>query len=759
MRSTTLTNSFPPSLALVPESAWQPLIFDRAQPDDAARLDDLLGTGQVHHVYDTIAAQIHDLLRTRAPQGGLAEAELGQRTKALIGEHPLQDFGRWIYYPWSGRLVHVLPPAAFHELRLDRNRYKITPAEQARLDGYIVGIVGLSVGNAVANTLALEGACGILKLADFDDLALSNMNRLRAGIHELGLLKTVVAARQIYETNPYAQVTLFHTGLTPENIDDFLRGEPQLHAVVDECDELRMKFLLRERARAFRLPVLMETSDRGMLDVERFDQEPERPLFHGQVGDVRAKDLHSLTNDDKLRFVLAIIGARSISTRAAASLPEIKQTLSTWPQLASEVALGGASITTAIRRLALGHALPSQRRYLDIEALLSGEVRDPEQRAQPGELSLPHADCILDPRIPEWIRFIVEHGVLAPSGGNCQPWRFYFDGLRLWVIHDQQRSYNLLDQQQRAASIALGAAIENMVIAAAERGYCSNVKLFPRPSTRTVVAELTFEQVSNGVLTELTELFPLIRRRATNRRLAPRVALPAAHIAALHQASAVHGGQLHLLDDAAALAELGQIMGAGDQLRFLCRDLHRELIAELRWTSEEAQQTRDGVDMATLELTEAQRAMLQVIARPDVAAFLRELGGGAALTEIAAQSVTSASAVGLLSIAGDQPADLLCGGRAVERLWLQATALGLALHPMTAVLYMFDMVRTEAAAIFTEAERATLRALQARFYRLFPHSGTPLLLFRIAQAPAPTTRALRRPIEQVLRFGEPAPAQ
>jgi hypothetical protein len=25
----------------------------------------------------------------------------------------------------------------------------------------------------------------------------------------------------------------------------------------------------------------METSDRGVLDVERFDLEPDRPIFHG----------------------------------------------------------------------------------------------------------------------------------------------------------------------------------------------------------------------------------------------------------------------------------------------------------------------------------------------------------------------------------------------------------------------------------------------------------------------------------------------
>jgi hypothetical protein len=270
------------------------------------------------------------------------------------------------------------------------------------------------------------------------------------------------------------------------------------------------------------------------------------------------------------------------------------------------------------------------------------------------------------------------------------------------------------------------------------------------------VAELAFEQASDEVLTELTELFPLTRRRATNRRLVPRVALPAAHIAALHEAAAIHGGHLHFLTDAAALDEVGQIMGEGDQLRFLCRDLHQELIAELRWTTEDALRTGDGLDLAALELTEAQQAMLRVIARPDVAAFLRELGGGAALTKIAAEAVTSASVVGLLSIAGDQPEDLLRGGQSVERLWLQATALGLALHPMTTMVYMFEMLRTEAATIFSEAECATLSALQTRFNCLFPPSGTPLLLFRIAKAPAPTTRALRRPIEQVLFFGEPS---
>ncbi len=35
-------------------------------------------------------------------------------------------------------------------------------------------------------------------------------------------------------------------------------------------------------------PMLMATSDRGLVDVERYDVEPGRPIFHEAVGDIDA---------------------------------------------------------------------------------------------------------------------------------------------------------------------------------------------------------------------------------------------------------------------------------------------------------------------------------------------------------------------------------------------------------------------------------------------------------------------------------------
>jgi hypothetical protein len=52
----------------------------------------------------------------------------------------------------------------------------------------------------------------------------------------------------------------------------------------------------------------METSDRGILDVERFDLEPHRPLLHGRIAGLKATELTHLTKEQKVAHVLQILG-------------------------------------------------------------------------------------------------------------------------------------------------------------------------------------------------------------------------------------------------------------------------------------------------------------------------------------------------------------------------------------------------------------------------------------------------------------------
>ena len=153
---------------------------------------------------------------------------------------------RWAYYPWRRTVTSVLGPRGYRAVRLDRNRNLITADEQDRLGLLRVGIVGLSVGHAVAYTLAQEGLCGRLRLADFDDLELSNLNRVPAAVFDQGLNKATLAARRIAELDPYLPVEVFNRGITAESVDGFLDG---IDILVEECDSLDTKVLVRQAAR------------------------------------------------------------------------------------------------------------------------------------------------------------------------------------------------------------------------------------------------------------------------------------------------------------------------------------------------------------------------------------------------------------------------------------------------------------------------------------------------------------------------------
>ena len=76
-----------------------------------------------------------------------------------------------------------------------------------------------------------------------------------------------------------------------------------------------MKVELRESAQRHGVAMVMHTNDRGLLDVERFDLDPGRTLFHGLVDDLDLTPLRDLAAEQKTGLLLQIIDARMVSVR------------------------------------------------------------------------------------------------------------------------------------------------------------------------------------------------------------------------------------------------------------------------------------------------------------------------------------------------------------------------------------------------------------------------------------------------------------
>lgn len=671
---------------------------------------------------------------------------------------------RWVHYPWRSALVRLLAPTGFNRLRLDRNRHKITDQEQERARTLSIGVVGLSVGHAVAHTLALEGLCGRIRLADFDQLELSNLNRVPGTVLELGVNKAVSAARRIAELDPYLVVEVLEDAITEGTIDAFLDG---LDLVAEECDSFDAKVLVRDRARSAGIPVIMETSDGGVLDVERFDLEPDRPLFHGLVGDLDRERLTRMSPEEKVPFALEILDGGAITPRMAASALELGRTLTTWPQTGGDVALGGASVAAAARRLVRGQPLPSGRIRVDLDVALddlgsgasttdgsdSSDIAGPVPTAEatgPDSRAVPQpVDPIRASRGMDAVTTVLHAGARAPSLGNMQPWRFHLADGTL-SLHPAPAANLPDDLAGRATLVSLGGAWFSATVAARAMGLRGTSELRgdllePRPTVDLTVAEGADLSVSPDEGT----LHSLLGRRTVR---APGDGLPLRQ----DELAAIRGGmlaslpgdevppRLHQLDAPAELTTLADLLGQSERIRFLTPRLHQDWVTRHPRAAGEV-----GVSDAERALAPAQVPMQTLLRRPEVMDLLREWGAGHALGADAAARVGSASAaVVVLAADGSAGAHVRAGWAATD-LWVRASAAGLAVYPMTPV---FLHAEPEAdLASLAPHHPVELAELAARFRSLIGATGAevPAMLLLLSHSSAPGPISRRRAIDDL----------
>ena len=288
----------------------------------------------------------------------------------LKEENIERSHGFWVYYPWRREIIRILGKSDFIFLRTVRNRHKILTEEQDILSKKCVGIVGLSVGYSVLMAIALERIVEKIRIADFDSIELTNLNRIYQPISNLGINKTIAAARAVYELDPYMDIEIYSAGLknNSSSILEFIKlsSESFIDLIVDECDDGLIKLNLREEARKHRIPVLMETSDRAILDIERYDLEIGYPLLHGMLEPFSGQ--HDFSEEHSRKILLSSIDFEKASKRGLDSMQQIGKTIRTWPQLGTDVLGGGVSVAIAIKKILLGSAIKSQRIYLDFES-------------------------------------------------------------------------------------------------------------------------------------------------------------------------------------------------------------------------------------------------------------------------------------------------------------------------------------------------------------------------------------------------------
>lgn len=249
---------------------------------------------------------------------------------------------------------------------------------------------------------------------------------------------------------------------------------------------------------------------------------------------------------------------------------------------------------------------------------------------------------------------------------------------------DPKRSGGVSDTRYVLSDLAAGACLETMIVYARSQGYAADLQTFPQQDDERWVARIRWRRDPASDSPET--LADAIERRHTDRRFPWRGPISADMRARLDvQARRIPGQRLYWPQTPREAKAARRIIRYAETLRFSSPTLHAELFSSINFDAGWHATCEEGLAPATLAVEAPLRPAFQAMRHPGVMAAFNRLGAAKVLGWRSAWlPIRLSPGLCLLAIPSTARADVLAGGRALQRVWLQATLEGLSVQPYAA---------------------------------------------------------------------------
>jgi nitroreductase len=268
----------------------------------------------------------------------------------------------------------------------------------------------------------------------------------------------------------------------------------------------------------------------------------------------------------------------------------------------------------------------------------------------------------------EALEVAADHGCLAPSVHNTQPWTFALFADRLELRADRSRRLAVLDPDGRVLAVSVGAALFGVRASLAASGFAASVARLPDPADPDLLAVV--RPGSGAVDPALPRLDRVASRRHTNRKPFGPETVPADVLEELATSVAAEDALLVPLLSPQQRVLVGELTRLADLLQNADPDYRDEL---QRWTSRSPAQG-DGVPAGSVPRTAGPRTDPLPVRDFDLhgaGGLPRKTGSGVDQTLL------------LLATARDDVVAWIRAGEALQRLLLELTRQDWVAGPLT----------------------------------------------------------------------------
>lgn len=346
-------------------------------------------------------------------------------------------------------------------------------------------------------------------------------------------------------------------------------------------------------------------------------------------------------------------------------------------------------------------------------------------------------------------RALIRAAGCAPSPDNNQPWAFRGGRNSIEVFHRRSRAVPS-DVDDLFAGIALGAAIENLVLEASRHDLRTAVRFAADPFRRGD----EFEPVATVHWSESARpdrLSEYISARTTNRRPYEPTALTIPELSELTDAIQEPGCHVAWRTTRNDIRQLARMVMTADRIRFECRSFHDELHAMLRYGHAEARAAGDGLELASLEIPRIAWPLLRWLRPWPRMQQMNRVGFSRLFARNSIVQIRRSGAIGALFVERPGGFGFLNAGRALQRIWLTATRMQLAFQPVGALPLFLRRLAVFGESAFEPHHARALSRARDEFEHLFPEAQDRVatILFRVGRCPPPSARSFRYKIEEI----------
>lgn len=325
------------------------------------------------------------------------------------------------------------------------------------------------------------------------------------------------------------------------------------------------------------------------------------------------------------------------------------------------------------------------------------------------------------------IEKLISYAILAPSPRNNQPWKFLIENNKVHLFFDPTKALPSLDPNNRESYIALGAALENLLIAAKKFNYDFSIDYFPQGETnKEEIAVVELKKRKDKKEIEY-ELFYFVEKRNTNRN--PYTSEPVSQdiIDELTRIAINGNTNLYFIKDPIVKSLTAFMTMQATQKEYENGSIYRDLYSTLRFSELEARQKGDGLEVKGL----VRRFITRYAYHWKILPRLNIFRISKVLSLSSKKLLEHTPIVGLLTSREVSHLEYIKGGQVWEQIALTACKYNLSTHPVSAPLELpeFD---TAVRTIFDVESKEGL-----------------LILFRLGYGP-PAGRSPRRSVEQVI---------